>query len=836
MQQPEFHEGVICHVCAVLNPRYLREKFPLRLNCGMTKLIALLCLFLFSQTSLAQKIATPNKYLLWYKQPAKNWNEALPIGNGRLGAMIFGNVSDELIQMNEETLWTGGPANLNPNPNASQYLQPVRDALYKDSVGAAIELLQKMQGPNTSLYQPLGDLYIKQTLSGEATNYTRDLDISKAISTTKFTVDGVEYTREYFTSAPAQVMLVKLTATKKGALNISLGASSPLTYETTVASNKDLVLSGKLKGYLYNNDFTAAHQGCAGMRYQMRVRLLRTDGKLTTDSILHISNASEAIFIVGAATSYNGFDKCPDQNGKDEVAAVLKDLKNAEDKTFVQLLLAHIKDYQSYFNRLDFSITDEPAPLMPTDERLQQYKQGTQDPNLEELYFQFGRYLLISCSRPGGIAANLQGIWNKEIYPPWSSNYTTNINLQMNYWPAEMCNLSELTEPLIHQIKNMAANGKSTAKNYYNMKGWAAHHNSDIWAQTNPVGDSSGDPRWANWALGSPWLSQHLYEHYRFTGDKKFLQQTAYPLMKDAATFCLDWLVEKDGWLVTAPSTSPEHAYRHPNGQIMTVTIASAMDMEIIWDLFTNIIEASKALGIDAGYAKMIEAKLAKLRPLQIGKKGNLQEWYGDFEDEDPHHRHVSQLFGLHPGREISPLLDTAIANAAKTTLLVRGDGGTGWSKAWKINFWARLLDGDHAYKMYGELLKNSTMNNLFDTHPPFQIDGNFGATSGIAEMLLQSHLDAIQLLPALPAAWQTGHMIGLKARGGFTVDMWWEDGKLTRALVHSAKGGECRILTKESITVLDVPKPKKRSKANPYHVRYFETRAGKVYELRASN
>ena len=746
--------------------------------------------------------------MLWYDQPAKNWNEALPIGNGRLGAMIFGRVADELIQLNEETLWTGGPVNPDPNPDAPKYLQPVRNALFKDSIGQAVKLLRKMQGPNTEMYQPLGNIILKQPLNGEVSNYYRDLNISNATATTRFTVNGVEYSREMFSSAPDQVIVIRLKASVPKALSFSVGVNHELNFSRMITNDNELVLKGKAritnderrnpKPFIYEDSL---HQD--GMRFQFRIKAVTKDGLVShNDSMLTISGATEVLLYVSAATSYNGFDKYPDKDGKDE-DKIAKDFLNASlKKSYQQLLNAHVADYQKYFNRVVLSLTDNPADHQPTDKRLADYRTTGNDPGLEELYFQFGRYLLISSSRPGGIPANLQGIWNKEIRPPWRSNYTTNINVEMNYWPAEMCNLSEMTEPLIEQIKRWAVNGKATAKNYYNMRGWAVHHNSDIWAQTNPVGEGDGDPKWANWALGSPWLSQHLYEHYRFTGDKKYLKETAYPLMKSAAEFCLDWLIEKDGVLVTAPSTSPENVYVLPNGTKGTVTIASAMDMEIIWDLFTNIIEADSILNMDKDFASLLKEKRAKLSPLKIGKAGNLVEWYGDWKDEDPQHRHVSHLFALHPGREISPLLDPAFADACRKTLEVRGDGGTGWSKAWKINFWARLLDGNHAYKMYQQLLDSSTMKNLFDSHPPFQIDGNFGATSGVAEMLLQSHLQQIQLLPALPSAWQKGSVKGLVARGNFVIDMYWAKAKLTKASILSRAGGTCILRTTVPVSV----------------------------------
>ena len=413
------------------------------------------------------------------------------------------------------------------------------------------------------------------------------------------------------------------------------------------------------------------------------------DGKLnTTDTSLIISNATEVLLYVSAATSFNGYDKCPVKDGKDEEKIAVQYLQAAVKKPYQQILKAHIKDYQNYFNRLSLSLNNAVAVNLPVNERLAAYQKGAADFALEELFFQFGRYLLISSSRPGGMPANLQGIWCNQIRPSWRSNYTTNINLQMNYWMACQTNLEEINQPLIEHIKRMAKNGTATAKNYYNMNGWAVHHNSDIWAQTNPVGEGGGDPKWANWSLGSPWLSQHLYEEYRFTADKKYLKEVAYPLMKSAAEFCLDWLVEKDGKLVTAPSTSPENVYLHPNGFKGTVTIASAMDMEIIWDLFTNLIEASDILNTDKEFATLLKEKRSKLNPLKIGKKGNLVEWYDDWEDDEPHHRHVSHAFALHPGREISPLIDKKYADAVAKTLEIRGDDGTGWSIAWKINFW----------------------------------------------------------------------------------------------------------------------------------------------------
>ncbi|HEY0042678.1 MAG TPA: glycoside hydrolase family 95 protein, partial [Flavisolibacter sp.] len=592
------------------------------------KVLVILCLsFAACAVSAQQK-----PLILWYNQPAKNWNEALPIGNGRLGAMIFGNPKEELIQLNEQTLWTGGPADLNPNPEAPKYLQPVREALFKDSIGQAVKLLQKMQGPDTEMYQPLGDVIIRQKLDGDPENYYRDLNISTAIATTKYTVDGIAYTREIFSSAPDQVIVIRMRASKKNSLHFTVDVTHPLEHGKTVSAQKELVLKGKArianderrqpKPFIYEDE-----DSCDGMRFQFRLKAVTPDGKVTaTDTSLVITNATEVLLFVSAATSFNGYDKCPVKDGKNEERIASTQLQAAAKKSYRQLLQAHLKDYQKYFSRVSLSLGLSSGDSLPTDKRLAAYKAGADDKGLEEMYFQFGRYLLISSSRPGGIPANLQGIWNDNIRPPWRSNYTTNINLQMNYWPAEVCNLSEMTEPLIEHIKRLAKNGLATAKNYYNMKGWAVHHNSDIWAQTNPVGEGTGDPKWANWSLGSPWLSQHLYEHYRFTGDKKYLREVAYPLMKTAAEFCLDWLVEREGVFVTAPSTSPENVYLHPNGFKGTVTIASAMDMEIIWDLFTNLIEAANILSVDKNFAAKLREKRSKLSPLKVGKKGNLVE------------------------------------------------------------------------------------------------------------------------------------------------------------------------------------------------------------------
>jgi alpha-L-fucosidase 2 len=793
---------------------------------------------------------------LWYNKPSAEWVEALPVGNGRIGAMVFGGVEEELLQLNESTLWSGGPVKRNVNPEASSYLPQVRKALLQDENYTEANLLTaKMQGLYSQSYLPMGDMLIRQDFHGaKPSAYYRDLNLQDAVAHIRFTVNGVQYTRDIFTSAPDNIMIVRLRASKKGALTLDIAAKSLLKYKITEADN-EIVLSGKapvnVNPSYYNpkgvEPVIYDTAGCSGMRYQYRIHAEHTGGRVSVkDAVIHVKNANEVILYVAAATSFNGFDRCPDRDGKDENKLTAAFISRAVKKKYLQLYTSHLADYHQYFNRVVFRIADSAGTKgklsLPADERLKAYATGAADPSLETLYFQYGRYLLISSSRPGGPPANLQGIWNKELRAPWSSNYTININTQMNYWPAEVTNLSEMHEPLLTWMKSLSVTGKTTAKEFYRTRGWVAHHNSDLWAISNAVGDKGqGDPVWANWAMGGNWLTRHLYDHYLYTGDQKFLSQKAYPLMKGAAEFTLDWLVEdKDGYLVTAPSTSPENLFKDVNGKGQGVSVATAMDMSIIRDLFSNVIAASEKLGIDKAFRDTLTAKKKKLYPLRIGKQGQLLEWYKDFEETDVHHRHISHLYGLYPGTEISPLTPDLL-KAARTTLELRGDEGTGWSKAWKINWWARLRDGDHAYKLIRDLLNyvepnggksrvGGTYPNFFDAHPPFQIDGNFAGTAGMTEMLLQSQHGYLDLLPALPKAWTEGSISGLKARGGFEVDMNWKDGQLSNAVIKSLLGGNCVICSAVPLKINGTTVVSKKTQ-DGYKL-FFKTLKGKTYTL----
>ncbi|SEP04351.1 alpha-L-fucosidase 2 [Flavobacterium sp. CF108] len=791
---------------------------------------------------------------LQYNQPAVEWTEALPIGNGTLGAMVFGRVDSELIQLNEATLWSGGPVAKNVNPNAFKNLALIREALTNENFEKAYDLTKNMQGAYSESFMPLGDLVLNQNFNGQkADSYNRSLDIETGLAVTNFKIDGVNYKREIFASAPAQCIVIKLSADQLKKLSVTIDASSLLRNQKLI-QNQTLVLKGKAPSHSdpnyidYNKEPVVYEDaaGCRGMRFELIIKPVIKDGEVSSDgNKLVIKNASEILLFVSAATSFNGFDKCPDSQGKDEHKFAESPIKKASAKKYDSLLKEHIADFQYFFNRVSLKLNEKETNKsnLPTDTRLEQYAKGEKDAGLEALFFQYGRYLLISSSRTHNTPANLQGIWNNKLRAPWSSNYTTNINLQMNYWPVESGSLSELFFPLDEFIKNVSVTGAETAKSYYHANGWVLHHNSDIWAMTNPVGDlGKGDPMWANWYMGANWLSRHLWEHYQYTGDKEYLKKV-YPIIKGAAEFSLDWLQkDKDGYLVTMPSTSPENKYYYDGKKEGVVTTASTMDIGIIKDLFENTIEASKVLNTDLEFRQTVNKAADQLLPFKIGSKGQLQEWYKDFEDEDPHHRHTSHLYALHPANLISPLKTPELAAAAKKTLELRGDDGTGWSLAWKVNMWARLLDGNHAYKLFKNQLRltkdNSTeygghggcYPNLFDAHPPFQIDGNFAGTAGVIEMLMQSQNNEIHLLPALPDSWADGEIKGITAKGNFTVDLKWNEGKMSQAKIVSNNGSKCAIRSAEPFIIKNLNI--KSEKSSIGYTAVFETKKGLSYTI----
>lgn len=767
----------------------------------MKKLIIIIATGLVAISATAQQ-QLPMK--LWYKTPATYFEESMPIGNGRLGALVYGGTNDNIIYLNDITLWTGKPVDRDMDKEAHEWIPKIREALFNEDYKTADDLQHHVQGPNSQYYQPLATMHITDDASGEVSGYYRELNLDSAICRDRYTKGDVTFTREYFASNPDKLIAIRIKADKPGAINCKIMITAQIPHMVK-AGNAQLTMTGHAIGDENNS-----------IHYCSILKIKNKDGNVNAaDSTLYLNGVSEATVYFVNETSFNGFDKNPVTEGAPYIEKATDDIWHTANYSYEQMRGRHIADYQQYFNRLKMSLDGSKVDnTRTTEQQLKDYTdQGGGNPYLETLYMQFGRYLLISSSRTTGVPANLQGLWNHHKQAPWRGNYTVNINLEENYWPAEEANLSAMMMPLNEYTKALSENGRYTAKNYYGIdKGWCSSHNSDIWAMTNPVGEKRESPEWSNWNMGGAWLSQALWEHFDFTRDVNYLRNTAYPLLKGASDFMMEWLIDNPkhpGELITAPSTSPENEYKTDKGYHGTTCYGGTADLAIIRELLSNTQKAASTLNVDKDYQAKLRATLNKLHPYTIGHMGDINEWYYDWDDWDFQHRHQSHLIGLYPGHQITIGQTPELAKAAAKSLEIKGDKTTGWSTGWRINLWARLHDAKQAYHIYQKLLtyvtpdnykgndrrhSGGTYPNLFDAHPPFQIDGNFGGTAGVCEMLVQSGDNRIELLPALPEAWKSGSISGICARGGYEVDMVWKEGKVTKATISSKVGGTVSV------------------------------------------